>query len=201
MQESKVIFYQDITHPSHPMKEESKAPLLETSAHPPPPFLPVGWSAIWDVTHGRFYFKSATGVTTWDQPLFAQNVSPEEYVTLKDPGAPTPTSSCLPPASKVAPAKTKAEQLESTRKMLEQPPITKANSHQQIAFDLGVVSTKQSVDYSTSGSEGGLYQLQNKFVTRTLGAALEGGGTTEKRTVVLTGGMRTVEVRIYPDLY
>jgi hypothetical protein len=97
---------------------------------------------------------------------------------------------CLPPPKAGATIKSKAAQLEETREMLSQPPIVKASTSKQIAFDLGLVPSKEGADYSD-------FKIVSKFVARTLADISEGGGTQIKESVQLTGGVRSAEVSFY----
>lgn len=172
---------------------------------PAPPATPAGWRAIWDYAQGRYFFMSDAGAMSWELPAQAPMGSPivggyhqappvvggyHQGYTKAQLGDDGGGGFCLPPPKAGATIKSKAAQLEETREMLSQPPIVKASTSKQIAFDLGLVPSKEGADYSD-------FKIVSKFVARTLADVSEGGGTQIKESVQLTGGVRSAEVSFW----
>ena len=168
---------------------------------PTPPKTPDGWRAIWDYAQGRYYFMSSSGATSWEIPtettMAPRPNSFHDSQSMHKSRAPDRGGGfCLPLAEASATAKSKAVLLEETREMLTHPPIAKASTSKQIAYDLGLVPSKEGADYSN-------FQVDSKFVARTLADISEGGGTQRKHTVNMTGGVRTTEAesaKMFQDL-
>ena len=64
------------------------------SSRPLPPEVPFGWTAVWDITHQRYYFADASGASTWTLPTqpVASALSNDILSWGKDPGKDTTTT-------------------------------------------------------------------------------------------------------------